>query len=189
MKKIEVFFRTQGSDADECCVIDAEAKVKDLKAEIIQITGHKSDHDGLVDKKDEDVVKDNSGDEEITTHFSGGLFLEDEDDKLDDDTPVASLPKGKPVHLSNVDAVTVKARWQNEEAEIIARPGDTVRKVKAKAIAAIGLDANDHSEDALCVRETGAKLPESGHIGSAINATTDKGEISLDLLEDTKRQG
>ena len=189
MKKIEVFFRTQGSDADECCAIDAKAKVKDLKAEIIQQTGYRGGDDGVVDGRGEDVVKDNLGDEKITTHFSGALFLEDEDDKLDDDTPVASLPEGKLVHLSNFDAVTVRTRWQNKEAEIIARPGDTVRKVKAQAIVAIGLDANDHSEDALCVRETGAKLPESGHIGSAINAAADKGEISLDLLEDTKRQG
>lgn len=171
MNNIEVFYRTQGSRSKNCCEISVGATVADLKKTILA-----------------EEIKSRPEAVDIITDGDGNLFIED-GGKIEDDALISDLPSNKTVHLADVGNIKIKAGSQNDEVELTVHPSTTIGTLKIDVINALELDMNEHSEDDLCLRETGERLSANDHIGSFLERGAGKDEILLDLNEGTKPQG
>ena len=171
MKTINVLYRIQGDRSENCCRVEAGTTIGDLK-EVIRKE--------QVDKQSQNI--------DVITGGAGIMFIQD-GEQLDETGLVTDLPSDKPVHLSNLETVIIKARWQNNEVEIATNPATTVGKIKKEAIALIGLDMDEHSEDDLLLRDTAETLSNNVHVGSVISGGVGVDTIEVDLVENDKRQG
>lgn len=163
MKTIDLFYQGEGVGEIEHLEIDAEATFATLKALLAE--KHGIGPDAL-------------------------LFVEDEDDPLDDDGKIKerASDRGLKVHLSRCRHVEVSVTFNGETIDRKFAPGATVARVKRWAAERkFGMTAEEAGEHVLQISGTHERPAPGTHIGSLTNRKTCA--LAFDLVADERVNG
>lgn len=115
------------------------------------------------------------------------VFIEDEDEPLDEDTPIAAIVKrGGKLHFHRCRKVEVTVAFAGKRHSRAFAPSATIARVKAWAAKAFGMTAHDAGEHVLQIAGTHDRPSPSAHIGALAGKTC---KIAFDLVPDERING
>lgn len=163
MKTIDLFYQGEGVAEIEHLEIDPDTTFADLKARLVD------KHGGAADAL---------------------LFVEDEDDPLDDKQKVKDRAGGKglKLHLNRCRHVEVSVTYNGETIDRKFAPGATVARVKRWAAERkFGMTDEEAGEHVLQIAGTHERPAPGTHIGSL--AKRKSCELAFDLVADERVNG
>lgn len=163
MKTIDLFYQGEGVTEIEHLEIEPDSTFADIKARLI--AKHGCAHDAL-------------------------LFLEDEDDPLDDAVKVKERDTGKglKLHLNRCRQIAVSVCYNGETIDRKFAPGATVARVKRWAAERkFGMSDEEAGEHVLQIAGTHERPAPGTHIGTLANRQSCT--LAFDLVADERVNG